>query len=137
MAQFRGYLLKSTKSGKEFPSRFIQWDTWDSSPKQIEYLKAYRDDNTRDLTKIPANGRKSTFSFKTNQLSLLDRQILKEFFDEAELNSEGDIQLEYWDDKNLEYSVGTFYRPNMKFHIIGHTGNDIKYGEHTFEFVEI
>lgn len=137
MATFKGYLVKATKTSTVFPSKFIQLNTWDGSPKQIEYLKAYRDDNTRDLTKIATKGRKSTFKFSTPPgLNLSDRETIKAFFDNNQLNTEGDIELEYWDDKSLVYRTGTFYRPNQNFKIISHSKNNIVYDALDFEFIE-
>lgn len=138
MGTFKGYLFKATKTNQKFPSKYIQFKTWDSDPKQIEYLKAERDDNTRDLIKVAAKGRKSTFRFSSSpNLNLADRRTIKAFFDDNEKNNEGDIELEYWDDKSLTYRTGTFYQPNMNFKIIEHTDSDIIYDALNFEFIEM
>ena len=137
MSNFKGYLLKATKTGQKFPSKYIKLNTWDSTPKQIEYLKAYRDDNTRNLTKVAAKGRKSTFKFTSIPgLNLSDREVIKAFFYFIQSNNEGDIELEYWDDKSLVYRTGNFYQPNMHFKIVSHTAKDIIYDSLEFEFIE-
>lgn len=134
MANFRGYLLKGTKNGAVFPSSFIKLDTWDSTPRQIEYLKAYRDDNTRNMTKVAASGRKSTFKFTLRKMNLADRINFDNFLS---ANKDGeDYKLEYWDDKGLMYRTGSFYMPNPSFKIIKHSTNDIEYDEHDVEFIE-
>ena len=135
MAAFKGYLLKGTKSNTEFPSKYISLDTWSSNPKQKEYLKAYRDDNTRNLTKVAASGRKSTFKFTIPKTDLKGRTEIKAFL-EANQDLTEDIHLEYWDDKNLIYRTGSFYIPNMEFKIIKITDNNIYYDELSIEFIE-
>jgi hypothetical protein len=137
MSEFKGYLVKATKTGEVFPEKYMLYDTWDSNPKQKEYIKTYRNDNTRDLTKIIASGRKSTFKFTVRSVNLAGRKALKLFFDRNQLNDEGDIELEYWDDLNLTYSTGTFYQPNLEFKIISHSATDIKYKQQEMEFIEI
>ena len=58
MANFEGYLFKKTVTqgtstiDVPFPNRYIALDTWSSTPNQREEIKAYRDDNTRDLTRV-------------------------------------------------------------------------------------
>lgn len=135
MAQFKGYLLKGTNSDTVFPSKYIKMDSWEGTPRQREYLKAYRDDNTRNLTKVAAAGRKSTFHFTVPKTNLADREVIKLFFDQNQ-TSAGDVYLEYWDDQDLRYRTGTFYYPNLKFKIEKHTDNDIQYNELALEFIE-
>jgi len=138
MATFKGYLIKAVKNGKKFPNKYIQMDSWDADPKQIEYIKAERDDNTRDMIKVAASGRKSTFRFSSKAgLTLADREVIKSFFTDNQINDEGDIKLEYWDDKNLKYREGTFYQPNMNFKIKKITDDDVIYNSLNFEFIEM
>ena len=47
MSDFKGFLLKN--SSGETLDRYIQFDTYSSTPNQREEINAYRDDNTRDL----------------------------------------------------------------------------------------
>ena len=79
MAAFKGYLLKGKLSGTAFPSKYIELNTWEATPQQKEYLKAYRDDNTRDLTKVAAAGKKSTFKFTIPETDLKGRREIIEF----------------------------------------------------------
>ena len=141
MANFEGYLFgKTGKNGSivPFPNKYIEFNSWSSNPNQREEIKAYRDDNTRDLFRITAAGKKSTFSFKTRSgLHLSDKMAIQEFFTSGESNSvERKIALTFWDDENNQYKSGAFYRPNMPFPIISITQNDIIYGQLEFEFIE-
>lgn len=141
---FQGYLFKKTvKVGQSsvsvpFPNQYIALDTWESTPNQREEIKAYRDDNTRDLTRVTAQGKKSTFKFKTRKyLRLADKQAIQKFFTDSEVDAnQRKIQLTYWNDESNSYKTGYFYRPNMQFKIYKITQNDIIYDELSFEFIE-
>lgn len=135
---FQGYLIKATVTGTIFPHEYIVYDTYDTTPNQREELKAYRDDNTRNLTRVTAAGKKSVIAFKTrDNLHLSDLQALKEFFSANESDaSQRKINLEYWDMENLEYKTGDFYRPNMKYTIRKITDNDIIIKEMQIDFIE-
>lgn len=139
---FDGYLFAACDANFEatqsFPNKYIQYNSWSSTPNQREEIKAYRDDNTRNLTRITAAGKKSVFSFKVRSgLHLVDKIEIQTFFSTYELDHEQrKINLKFWDDENNEYKTGTFYRPNMQFPIIKITDDDIIYGELTLEFIE-
>lgn len=142
---WNGYLLKAVKTNKKFPDKYINFESWDSTPKQREELKAYRDDNTRNLTRVTAEGMKSKFSFRTRQdLTLEDKIAIQKFFTDAmeeetdptEAKKQRKVELQYWDDDSNKYSTGTFYIPNMDFPIRKITDDTIYYNEMTFTFVE-
>ena len=144
MASFKGYLFKKTVgSGTSahdvpFPNKYIALDTWDSTPNQREEIKAYRDDNTRNLTRITAQGKKSKFTFKTRKyLHLAEKKEIQKFFtDSEEDQNQRKIQLTFWNDESNSYKTGYFYRPNMTFKIYKITDDDIIYNEMSFELIE-
>lgn len=138
---FRGYLIKATRTGKIFPLKYIKFESWNSTPKQREEIKAYRDDNTRNLTRITAEGMKSVFAFETREkLHLAEKMEIQSFFTDAEEDSEAHhqrkVQLEYWNDETNQYETAYFYRPDTQFPIIKITDDDIIYGSLKLEFVE-
>ena len=139
---FKGYLFASCDVNfnvkQVFPNKYIQYNSWSSTPNQREELKAYRDDNTRNLTRITAAGKKSVFSFKVRSPLHLEEKIeIQEFFTRAEIDPEQrKINIQFWDDEINDYKTGTFYRPNMQFPITKITGDDIIYGELTIECIE-
>ncbi len=144
MANFKGYLFKKTVTqgtsevDVPFPNKYIALDTWESTPNQREEIKAYRDDNTRDLTRVTAQGKKSKFSFKTRKrLKLAEKQEIQQFFTASESDAnQRKIRLTYWNDEDNMYKTGDFYRPNMTFKIYKITENDIIYDEMSFELIE-
>lgn len=138
MDNFKGILLYRTADNKPFPQQYIEMGSWSSNPDQREEIRAYRDDNTRALTRITAQGRKSIFSFATrNNLHLKDKIAIQNWFTEKEVNStERKIQLTFWNEETNDYDTGYFYRPNMEFKIKSIIGNDIIYDSMQFDFVE-
>lgn len=138
MNNFKGILLYRTADNKPFPQQYIEMGSWSSNPDQREEIRAYRDDNTRALTRITAQGRKSIFSFATrNNLHLKDKIAIQKWFTEKEVNStERKIQLTFWNEETNDYDTGYFYRPNMEFKIKSIIGNDIIYDSMQFDFVE-
>lgn len=137
---FKGYLFGkgSGNSVTPFPNRYIALESWSSTPNQREEIKAYRDDNTRELTRVTAQGKKSVFSFKTRKyLHLADKQAIQTFFTSSESDpNQRKIQLTFWNEENNDYATGYFYRPNMPFKIYKITEDDIIYDEMSFELIE-
>lgn len=146
-----GYLVRSvriynggTAAAHErapFPLQYIQYNTYKANPNQREEIKAYRDDNTRNLTRVTASGKKSTIEFKTRKLHLHEKMDIQSWIGEAEENTQEaheqrKIQLQYWDDEENQYKTGYFYIPNIEYTIVRITREDIIYGELTIKFVE-
>ena len=142
---WRGYLLKATKTNSVFPLEYIHEEGWKSTPKQREEIKAYRDDNTRNLIRVTAKGKKSKFAFATRaNLTLEDKIIIQKFFTDAEELEEDSetalaqrkVQLTYWNDETNDYETSYFYIPNMDFTIKKVTDKTIIYNAMQFDFVE-
>lgn len=135
---FAGYLMKAVSTNTVFPNKYIQYESWDTTPNQREEIKAWRDENTRDLFRITAHGKKSKIEFTTMpSLHLADKMAIQSFFTDAESNSdERKIRLEYWNDESNTYEVGDFYRPDIKFSIKMVTDSDIVYKELSIHLVE-
>lgn len=139
---FAGYLLKIANTNVIFPHKYIQLATWKATPDQREEIRAYRDENTRNLTRKTAVGMKSKISFDTRpNLHLLEKQEIQRFFEYGESlpggsSIERKIQLTFWNDETNSYDTGYFYRPNMEFPILKIMENDIIYDKLSFSFVE-
>ena len=126
---FRGYLIKAVATNETLDSKFIEMGTYKSNPDQREEIKAYRDDNSRDLTRVTADGEKTAFQFSTRKnMHLAEKMELQSWFYRAESNhKQRNIELEFWNDETNSYDRGVFYRPNMEFTIIRYTDDDIIY----------
>lgn len=114
-----GYFFKATASNTIFDMRYIQYDSYQSTPNQREEIKAYRDENTRDLYRVTAAGKKSKIEFTTMpNLTLAEKQAIQAFFrNNATLWSERKIQLTYWNDEDNTYYTSYFYIPDITFSI--------------------
>lgn len=136
MASFRGYLFQS--DGEPFPHNLIVYNSYTTLPNSREEIKAYRDDNTRNLTRITAQGHKSSFSFKTrDNLHLSDIEEIKTWFDNHISNTlERKLTIEYWNNEELVYKTSDFYCADIKYPIKKITENDIIYGDFEISFVE-
>lgn len=138
---FQGYLLAYVKNNNivQFPHEYIAWDEWESNDNQREYIKAYRDDNTRDIFLVQAQGRKTALQFTLrDNLHLKDIRIIRDWF----LSGQSDdnirkITIRYWDSDLLKYRNITCYQANPKFKIKKITDNDIIYRGRTVDLVEM
>lgn len=144
---FAGYLLKS--GNDVFPNKYIEYSSYDSSPKQREEIKAERDDNTRDLIRVTASGMKTAIHFKTRDgLHLADKKALMSWFSNHYADStQRRLSLTYWDDDSSAYvtstvntsvtpATGGFYLANPKFPIKHITDDDIIYGSVDIDLIE-
>lgn len=136
---WKGYFIRSGSSSNDiFPMKYIDEKSWSSSPNFREEIKAYRDENTRNLVRVTASGKKSSFSFDTREnLHLDDKIAIQTFFTSRETSTaQRKIQLTYWNDEDNAYKTSYFYRPNMTFKIKRVTDTDIIYDKLTLEFIE-
>ncbi len=136
MATFSGYLLKS--GNDVFPHHLIVYDSYTTLPNSREEIKAYRDDNTRNLTRITSQGTKSSFSFKTREnLHLSDIETIKNWLtSHYSIALERKLNLTYWNNEELQYKTADFYCADIKYPIKKITNNDIIYGSFEISFVE-
>ena len=142
---WQGYLLKAVKTDEYFPDEYINAESWESLPNSREEIKAYRDDNSRNLHRITATGHKTSITFKTRpNLTLEDKIAIQKFFTDAEAeetdaagaHKERKVQLQYWNDEENVYKTSYFYRPDIKFTIRKITEDTIFYKEIEIGLVE-
>jgi hypothetical protein len=138
---FQGYLIKAVLTNTILPLKFIQYDSYKATPNQREEIKAYRDDNTRDLTRVTASGMKSVIEFKLRPMWLEEKIEFQHWLNSGIENIEENriqrkIELQYWDDEENVYKTGYFYVPNIDYNILKITDKSIKYKETTIKFIE-
>ena len=135
---WRGYLLKATATNEILSAKYIEASSYKSTPNQREEIKAYRDENTRNLTRITAAGRKSKIIFNTrDNLHFKDKVAFQNFFYNAESDhSERKINLEFWNDEENIYQTGDFYRPDIQFTIKKITDDDVIYDKVEVHLIE-
>lgn len=138
---FRGYLIKAVRTGAVLPLKFIEWNSYKITPNQREEIKAYRDDNTRDLTRVTASGKKTAIEFKLRSMWLEDMMEFQGWLGSAMENTEEaheqrKVELEIYDTEENIYKTGYFYVPNMDNKILRITDDSIKYKSQTIKFIE-
>lgn len=137
-SDWKGYFIRDVENEKNFPMKYIKESSYQSTPNQREEIKAYRNENTRNLTRVTATGKKTSISFTTRpNLTLSDKIKIQKFFTDAESNhSQRKVKLKYWNDEDNEYHISNFYRPDIEFRIKKATSTDLIYDEITIELVE-
>ena len=138
LADWKGYLLRAVETDTILDAKFIEESSYKATPNQREEIKAYRDENTRDLTRITAIGKKSKIIFNTrDNLHLKDKIKLQEFFTDAESDhNERKVLLEFWNDEENIYKQGYFYRPDIQFTIKKIEETDIIYSKVEIHLIE-
>lgn len=137
-----GYLIayadpQSTTTTVAFPHGYIKADSYSVNPDQREEIKAYRDDYTRDLTRITASGMKTKITFTIRPMNLNEAYTIEKWFQDHESSrTERKIYLKYWDDETFQYKFGYFYRTNHEHKINYITDTDIQYGETEISLTE-
>lgn len=139
---WEGYLLKARKNSEDewstFPLKYINESSWKTIPNQREEIKAYRNENDRNLTRVTASGKKTAIAFQTREnLHLVDKMRIQNFFTSNESNAgQRKVHLKYWNDESNDYKEGDFYRTDIEFTIKKITDDDIIYAPVTVNLVE-
>lgn len=134
MAQFLGYLLKC---GNNTDNSFIEMSTYDSAPNQREEIKAVRDENTRDLLRVTADGMKTALKFTTIPMNLANKIKMQNFFKAGMIDTkQRKCKITFWNDEDNEYQTKYFYIPNFHYSIDSISSNDIQYNELDIELIE-
>lgn len=138
MANFQGYLIKGGVNNAIFPHQYIAFEQYEATPNIREELKATRNDNTRELFRVTAAGKKNTIKFTTRDgLHLNEVEAIKNFFNANTVNADQRaVSLNYWNTEDLVYKSSIFYIPNVRYPIRKITSNDIIYNAIIFEFIE-
>ena len=138
MSAFNGYLLKAGNSESIFPHKYINISTYKSTPNQREEIEAYRDDYTRNLTRVTADGMKTSIEFQTlDGITLEEKMEIQDFFKSCTVNEkERKVHITYWDDENNLYETSYFYLPDTPYTIDEIKDKTITYKSLTYKLVE-
>lgn len=121
-----------------FPMRLVAKNGVHIQPNIREEIKASRDDNTRNLIRVTAEGTKT--QIKMDILGGLNNAEKKEalsWFTNHETDAlKRNINLLYYDPDSDTYKTGSFYRANPEFTAIYTTDTDIIWDAFTIELVQ-
>lgn len=133
---FQNWLIRFERTTVLFPQRYIQKDTYKSTPLQRTEIKAYRDNNNL-LHRVTSPNYKTKIEFQTYPLNLSELTEIQTKLNAAMENAQQRrLVLTYWDDELLSYRQATFYMPDKTYSVSTIGNGDIRYQPLTFTFIE-
>ena len=134
MGNFSGYLLKCNNNTD---NSWLLASSYKSTPNQREEIKAIRDENTRDLTRVTAKGTKTVIEFQTLPVDLSGKKKIQKFFNDAMTDKlQRKVTVTYWNDEDNDYKTSSFYLPDIEFNIDYIDETNIYYSPLTFKLIE-
>lgn len=121
-----------------FPMKYLARRGYECIPNQREEIKAYRDDNTRNLTRVTAAGKKTAITLNTlGGLSNAKKKEVFKWFTDHESNAlQRKISVLFYDPDVDAYRTSSFYRTDTQLTAIRTTSTDIIWDAFTIEMVE-
>ena len=121
-----------------FPMTYVAKGGYTCNPNQREEIKAYRDENTRNLTRVTATGHKTSIKLKMlGGLNNAQRKEIRDWFLSHETNAnQRKINLWYYDTDTEGYGSGSFYRANIEFTALYVTETDVIWDAFEIELVQ-
>lgn len=112
---WKGYLLKF--GTVEVPLSYIKMDEGnEQTPNQREEIKAERDDYTRKLTRVTADGMITKQSFVFRSMNIKERRALNTVMKKGLVDEkQRKYHVTYWNDENLRYEEGDVYIPDITY----------------------
>lgn len=112
---WKGYLLKF--GTVEVPLSYIKMDDGnEQTPNQREEIKAERDDYTRKLTRVTADGMITKQSFVFRSMNIKERRALNTVMKKGLVDEkQRKYHVTYWNDENLRYEEGDVYIPDITY----------------------
>lgn len=110
-----------------------------STPNQREEIKANRDDHTRNLVRVTADGMKTKQQFAFRRMNHRELRALKNVMSNSLVKAkERKYRITYWNDEDLEYKTGDFYIPDITYvrDIIDEETNTLWYQPFTMQIIE-
>lgn len=101
----------------EVPLSYIKMDSGnEQTPNQREEIKAERDDYTRALTRVTADGMITKQSYVFRRMSIKERRALKNVMKSGLVDEkQRRYNVTYWNDENLQYEQGDVYIPDITY----------------------
>ena len=110
-----------------FPMHLLAKKGYGVDPNVREEIKVYRDTNTRNLTRVTADGMKTSMTLKflggLNNAKKIEADSW--FTSHESIAKQRKISLLYYDSDSDTYKTGNFYRANPHYDVISTTATDI------------
>ena len=136
-ANWQGYLI-ATPEGVTFPHYYIKMESYDIQPDIREEVRSYRDEYTRDLYRLTADGMKTKITFELlDNLTMDESYEIQNWFYTAEVDhKQRKIAIKYWNTEYFRYDTGYFYRPDPNFKIRDIEGGVMTLKGHPITLIE-
>lgn len=133
--EWQGFLIKF--GDVEVPLSYIKMDSGnEQTPNQREEIKAERDDYTRKLTRVTADGMITKQSFVFRSMNIKQRRALKKVMENGLVDAkQRKYNVTYWNDETLQYEKGNFYIPDITYSKKRADENDLIYSEFTMTLI--
>lgn len=121
-----------------FPMAYVARGGYKSTPNAREEIKAYRDDNTRNLTRVTATGTKTsiTISMLGGLNNAKKSEVLKWFTDHESNQLQRKVPILFYDMDTGNYVSGDFYRADTEYSVLYVNGSDVIWDAFTIELVQ-
>lgn len=121
----------------EVPLSYIKMDSGnEQTPNQREEIKAERDDYTRALMRVTADGMITNQSFVFRRMNIKERRALKNVMKSGLVDEkQRKYRVTYWNDENLQYEEGDVYIPDITFSRAIVSDEGIVYNEFTMTLI--
>ena len=132
---WQGFLLKF--GTVEVPLSYIKMgDGNTQTPNQREEIKAERDDYTRKLTRVTADGRITKQAFQFREMSYKKIKALQNVMKQGLVHEkQRKYNVTYWNLEKMQYEAGDIYIPDIEYKIVRADENDLIIGEFTMTLI--
>jgi hypothetical protein len=139
LSNYKGYLISLfNKNGTliGFPEKYIQKDTYKSTPDQRTEIKAYRDDSNL-LHRVTSPNYKTKIEFQTYPLTLGKLEEIQGYFSRAMINpQQRKLKVRCWDEELLDYRDITAYLTDTTYPVKTISTENIKYDVIKYTLIE-
>lgn len=133
---FTGYLIALGVGETQFPLKYMRYETYEVTPDQRLDLDSTRD-TTGVLHRTVLSHTATKIVFNMPSMNNTELQKALAYFNNAFSDAQArTITVKYYDEWTNGYKSGTFYMPDIQFHIRNIDGNTINYGETKITFIE-
>jgi hypothetical protein len=134
MGEFKGYFITSSKAGK-FPEKYINYDTYKSTPDSISELNSSVNSNNV-LVRKTAKNRRSKIEFNTRPITDTELAEIWAWIESNITNKlEDRLDIIAWNERRHCYMKYDVYVPDITYSGKGINDTGIKYDSIRFAFI--
>ena len=121
-----------------FPMKYVAKGGYECTPNVREEIKAYRDDNTRNRTRVTASGTKTSMTIKMlgGLNNTKKKEVFKWFTDHESNALQRKISVLFYDPDTDAYRTANFYRTDTQLTALITTSTDIVWDAFEIEMVQ-